>query len=114
MASINWWPFLILMFLVGLIGAEVLGHWEAMLTGLEGDRSTVADVIDWVAKERLVDAYAARHGVRPADNRLKALDLLLPHIVKAYADVAPGEGTNNVTYVSSAQPADARAASPRR
>ena len=57
------------------VGAEVLDLWEAMLTGLEGDRSTVAHLIDWVAKERLVNAYAQRHHVRPADNRLKALDL---------------------------------------
>ena len=57
------------------VGAEVLDFWETMLTGLEVDRSTVSHLIDWVAKERLVNAYAQRHDVRPADNRLKALDL---------------------------------------
>jgi proteasome accessory factor A len=57
------------------VGADVLDIWETMLAGLESDRSTVAHLIDWIAKERLVDAYAQRHGVRPADNRLKALDL---------------------------------------
>ena len=55
------------------------------------------------------DEKLAALGARIIVARLKALDLLLPHIVKAYADVAPGEGTINVTYVSSAQPADARA-----
>ena len=31
--------------------------------------------MDWVAKERVLDAYATRHGVGPTDSRLRALDL---------------------------------------
>jgi proteasome accessory factor A len=57
------------------VGAQVLALWEQMLTGVDGDRSTVAHLVDWVAKQRLVDAYAERHGVAPGDARLKALDL---------------------------------------
>jgi proteasome accessory factor A len=57
------------------VGADVLARWEAVLTGLERDRRSVAAWVDWVAKERLIDAYAARHGLAPGDVRLKALDL---------------------------------------
>ena len=57
------------------VGADVLSRWEAVLTGLESDRSTVADVVDWVAKQRLIEGYADRHGLQVTDARLKALDL---------------------------------------
>ncbi len=56
-------------------GADVLRRWEQVLTGLERDRSTVAGIVDWVAKERLVTGYQERHGLGPGDLRLKALDL---------------------------------------
>ena len=54
---------------------DVLDRWEQVLTGLAADRSTVADVVDWVAKERVVRAYADRHSIEGYDVRLKALDL---------------------------------------
>ena len=57
------------------VGTDVLARWEAVLSGLEGDRSTVADVVDWVAKQRLVEGYAERHSLKVTDARLKALDL---------------------------------------
>jgi len=57
------------------VGAEVLALWETILTGLEHDRDSVSHLVDWVAKERIVAGYAARHQVRPGDSRLKALDL---------------------------------------
>ncbi len=57
------------------VGADVLVKWEAVLEGLETDRSTVAHWVDWVAKQRLIDGFAARHDVLPGDARLKALDL---------------------------------------
>ena len=66
------------------VGADVLARWEAVLTGLESDRSSVADVVDWVAKQRLIDGYAERHDVRANDARLKALDL-------QYHDLRPGK-----------------------
>ena len=57
------------------VGREVLGLWEGILTGLESDPASVAHQVDWVAKQRVVQAYAERHGARPGDARLKALDL---------------------------------------
>jgi proteasome accessory factor A len=57
------------------VGGEVLTRWEVVLTGLERDRSTVAGWVDWVAKQRLVEAYADRHDLQPGDAKLKALDL---------------------------------------
>jgi len=57
------------------VGADVLRRWESILVGLERDPDSVADVVDWVAKRRVVEGYAARHDVRPGDARLKALDL---------------------------------------
>jgi proteasome accessory factor A len=53
----------------------VMSLWEEVLNGLGGDRSSVADLVDWVAKERLIDAYSARHSVPRGDSRLRAIDL---------------------------------------
>ena len=58
-----------------VVGPTILSRWESVLDGLETDRASVADVVDWVAKQRLVEAYAERHSVRPGDARLKAIDL---------------------------------------
>jgi proteasome accessory factor A len=57
------------------LGADVLQRWEHVLTGLEHDRDSVADIVDWVAKQRMVEGFAERHRVRAGDPRLKALDL---------------------------------------
>jgi len=57
------------------VGADVLRWWEHILTGLETNPDSVADVVDWVAKQRLVNAYRDRHGLDQADARLKAIDL---------------------------------------
>ena len=35
----------------------------------------MASQVDWVAKQRLVDGYAARHDLQPGSSRLKAIDL---------------------------------------
>ena len=43
--------------------------------GSKHDPDSVADWVDWVAKQRLVDGYADRHGARPGDAKLKAIDL---------------------------------------
>jgi proteasome accessory factor A len=56
-------------------GKRILEEWENVLAGLERDPNEVADVVDWVAKKRLVDGYARRHSLAPADARLKAIDL---------------------------------------
>ncbi|MFM2078130.1 MAG: Pup deamidase [Actinomycetota bacterium] len=57
------------------VGREVLALWESILAGLDQDPETVAHQVDWVAKRRLVRGYAERHGAKPNDARLKALDL---------------------------------------
>jgi proteasome accessory factor PafA2 len=66
------------------VGVDVLARWEAVLTGLESDRAAVADVVDWVAKQRLIEGYAERHDLKVTDARLKALDL-------QYHDLRPGK-----------------------
>ena len=67
------------------IGQEVLRRWEAVLTGLESDPSTLADQIDWIAKHRLIDGYRERHGLEWDDARLAAMDL-------QYHDLRPTKG----------------------
>ncbi len=57
------------------VGADVLARWERVLTGLETDVDSVADVVDWVAKRRLVEGYRERHGLEWGDTRLAALGL---------------------------------------
>jgi Pup amidohydrolase len=57
------------------VGADVLDQWEQVLAGLERDPDSVADRVDWVAKRRLVEGYAERHGLPPGHPRLKAIDL---------------------------------------
>jgi Pup amidohydrolase len=57
------------------IGPDVLIKWETVLAGLESDPASVADWVDWVAKQRLVEGYASRHGIEPGSSKLKAIDL---------------------------------------
>ncbi|MFZ9924845.1 MAG: depupylase/deamidase Dop [Ilumatobacteraceae bacterium] len=56
-------------------GKRVLEEWESVLSGLERGDPSVANVVDWVAKKRLVDGYAERHSLEPTDARLKLIDL---------------------------------------
>jgi len=55
--------------------AEILREWREMLDGVRHDRDSVADRVDWIAKQRLVAGYQQRHGLGPADARLRAIDL---------------------------------------
>ena len=57
------------------VGADVLRRWEEVLVGLEGDRESVANMVDWIAKERVLHAYAERHDVAWGDTKLRAIDL---------------------------------------
>ena len=66
------------------VGGDVLRRWEAVLTGLETDPSTLAGQVDWVAKHRLIDGYRARHDLRWDDAKLAAMDL-------QYHDLRPGK-----------------------
>ncbi len=57
------------------VGADVMTKWEQVLVGLERDPDSVAHWVDWIAKRRIVDGYAARHSIKPGEPRLKAIDL---------------------------------------
>jgi proteasome accessory factor PafA2 len=59
----------------GGVGAQVLHEWESVLDGLETDPATVADRVDWVAKQRLLVGYQERHGLKWSDQRVRALAL---------------------------------------
>ncbi|MGA1361641.1 MAG: depupylase/deamidase Dop [Ilumatobacteraceae bacterium] len=55
--------------------ARIIREWQSVLDGLASDPGSVADTVDWVAKHRLVDAYARRHALNRDDPRLRAIDL---------------------------------------
>ncbi|MEO5724758.1 MAG: depupylase/deamidase Dop [Ilumatobacteraceae bacterium] len=86
------------------VGAEVLAMWETMLTGLEHDPDSVAHLIDWVAKRRIVDGYAQRHDLRADDARLKAIDLQY-HDMRPERCLAARAGLATVVTVNEARTA---------
>ncbi len=57
------------------VSADVLERWEAVLSGLETDPSSVGHWVDWVAKQRLVDGFRERHDLAADSPKLKAIDL---------------------------------------
>lgn len=65
------------------VAEHALAQWQSLLEGLGSNRELVADRVDWVAKERLITAYAERHGLEPTAPRLRAIDL-------QYHDLRPG------------------------
>jgi proteasome accessory factor A len=66
------------------VGRDVLERWEATLSALEVDPSTLVRQLDWVAKYQLIDAYRERHGLEWDDPKLAAMDL-------QYHDVRPAK-----------------------
>jgi proteasome accessory factor A len=60
----------------------ILSLWREMLDGLRRDPDSVADLIDWVAKRRLVEGLRARYDLAPTSAKLRALDL-------QYHDIRP-------------------------
>jgi proteasome accessory factor PafA2 len=50
-------------------------RWEAVLNALEDDPSTLHRQLDWVAKQRVLQAYRDRDGLEWADPKLRAIDL---------------------------------------
>ncbi|MCB0970492.1 MAG: proteasome accessory factor PafA2 family protein, partial [Acidimicrobiales bacterium] len=76
--------------------AQVLDEWEAVLTGLEADPATVADRVDWVAKQRLLEGYMERHGVGWDDQRLAGLALQY-HDLRPHRSVADRVGLRRIT-----------------
>jgi proteasome accessory factor A len=57
------------------VGNDVLMRWAGVLDGLETDPLLVANIVDWIAKKRIVDGFAQRHNLQIDDARLKAIDL---------------------------------------
>ena len=57
------------------IGNDVLQRWHNVVASLQTDPLTVANIVDWVAKKRIVEGFAQRHGLQTTDPRLKAIDL---------------------------------------
>lgn len=86
------------------IGADVLAKWETVLAGLESDPASVANWVDWIAKQRLVEGYAARHDIEPGSPKLKAIDLQY-HDLRVDRCLALRAGLD--TMVSEAEVADA-------
>jgi proteasome accessory factor A len=92
----------------------VLRLWDDTLAGLERDPGTMAHRVDWVAKQRVVDGYAERYGLRGGDPRLKALDLQY-HDLRADRCLALRVGLDTIADPSRVQaartqpPADTRA-----
>ena len=78
------------------VGADVLHRWEEVLTGLETDPATVADVVDWVAKERLLEGYRERHGLDWGDSRLAAIGLQY-HDLRTEKCLASRAGLQTIT-----------------
>ncbi len=54
---------------------EVMVRWERVLETLERDPMELANQLDWVAKYRLLTAYAERHGIPLSSDRIAAMDL---------------------------------------
>lgn len=57
------------------VGNDVLVRWSGVLDGLETNPFSVANIVDWIAKKRIVDGFAQRHNLQIDDARLKAIDL---------------------------------------
>lgn len=53
----------------------VLDTWGEVLDLLGTNPEALADRVDWIAKRRLLEAYADRHGLAPLDPKLRAMDL---------------------------------------
>jgi proteasome accessory factor A len=64
---------------------SAVAMWEHLLTGLEKDPLSLRRECDWVAKQFLLDEYAAKHRLQPSDPRLAMVDL-------AYHDVSRQRG----------------------
>ncbi len=87
------------------VGADVLDRWERVLAGLERDPDSVAHWVDWVAKRRLVDGYADRHGLEPASAKLKAIDLQY-HDLRAERSLARRAGLETLVTADEARSGD--------
>jgi proteasome accessory factor A len=55
--------------------ALVLQEWREMLDGVRDDPDSVADRVDWVAKQRIVNGIRERYDLSVHDAKLRAIDL---------------------------------------
>ena len=55
--------------------ALILRQWREMLDGVRDHPLDVADRVDWVAKQRIVEGFQSRYDLRPRDAKLRAIDL---------------------------------------
>jgi proteasome accessory factor A len=55
--------------------SQIMEVWKTMLDGLENDPLSVAHLIDWVSKKRLIDAMMQRHNLSSDHPKLRAIDL---------------------------------------
>ncbi|HEV3328561.1 MAG TPA: depupylase/deamidase Dop [Acidimicrobiales bacterium] len=53
----------------------ILGRWSAAIVALRSAPEDLASSVDWIAKRRLVEGFAARHALEAGDPRLQAIDL---------------------------------------
>jgi len=53
----------------------ILSQWREMLDGVRDDPEIVADRVDWVAKQRIVNGIRERYDLDAHDAKLRAIDL---------------------------------------
>ena len=82
-----------------VIGQRIINLWEEVLTGLERDPDSVADMVDWIAKKRIVDGMQSRHGLSNGDSRLRAIDLQY-HDMRAEKCLASRAGLRTLVEAS--------------
>ena len=88
----------------GPVGEMVIDRWEQVLTSLEADPMSLASQLDWVAKYRLIQGLSQRHGLRPDDSRLAALDLQY-HDLRPERSVAARVGLESLVSAEDARSA---------
>ncbi|MCY3962491.1 MAG: depupylase/deamidase Dop [bacterium] len=88
----------------GPVGEMVIDRWEQVLAALEADPMSLADQLDWVAKYRLIQGLSQRHGLRPDDSRLAALDLQY-HDLRPERSVAARVGLESLISADDARSA---------
>ena len=99
---------------IGGDAADVMKIWDDVLVGLQTDPESVADVVDWVAKRRIVRGYQERHLLRGDHPRLKAIDLQYhdmreSHCLAKRAGLKTMVSMDEVSNAISEPPTDTRA-----
>jgi proteasome accessory factor A len=69
----------------------IIDSWEATINTLRNNPEKLHDRIDWIAKQRLIQAFAQRHQLADGEPRLKAIDLQY-HALDARRSIANKAG----------------------